>query len=327
MTNQQTGSVALLEYRPKTSPPAVAPPRPAPASASAPTPLAVTPDRHTVRTDLPVILALAGDTLVVLLSQALAFWLRFRSGWFPVAAEAGPVNFLEYMRLIVVGTSLLLFTFAHLRVYSARKLINFAEASEGILKGTGVWIFAFLAISLALDFQPPISRLFALLSYLGCVLFILPWRALFSRVLKQERFIRQFRRRVLCVGWNRDADQLTAAFAKDPHHLYEIVGCVPSPEGGFQIDPPTEMPALGSYEALRGLLARHTVDVVVLTDLRLVMEDVVSLANLCEKDYVDFKVVPAYFPMALTKLHLETISGVPILGALPPTETKSFFVL
>lgn len=318
--NQQTESTTLFEYR---RIPSAAPTRPAPVAV----PPAITPDRHSVRTDLPVTLALIGDTAVILLSQALAFWLRFRSGWFPVAEDAGPVNFLEYMRLIVVGTSLLLFTFAHLRVYSARNLINFTEGSEGILKGTGVWIFAFLTISLALDFQPPISRLFALLSYMGCVLFILPWRAALSRVLKQERFIRHFRRRVLCVGWNRDADQLTAAFAKDPHHLYEIVGCVPSPKGGVQVDPPREMPVLGNYQDLRGLLARHAVDVVVLTDLRLVMEDVVSLANLCEKDYVDFKVVPDYFPMALTKLHLETISGVPILGALPPAKTKAFFVL
>ena len=320
MMNQQTGSATLLEYR---RTPAAAPSRPTAVSAS----LALTPDRHSVRTDLPVTLALLGDTSVILLSQALAFWLRFRSGWFPVAAEAGPVNFLEYMRLIVVGTTLLLFTFAHLRVYSARNLINFTEASERILKGTGVWIFAFLAISLALDFQPPISRLFALLSYMGCVLFILPWRAALSGLLKQERFIRNFRRRVLCVGWNRDADQLTAAFAKDPHHLYEIVGCVPSPRGGFQAEPPTGLPTLGSFRDLEGLLTRKSVDVVVLTDLRLVMEDVVRLANLCEKEYVDFKVVPAYFPMALTKLHLETISGVPILGALPSAETKSYFGL
>ena len=81
---------------------------------------------------------------------------------------------------------------------------------------------------------------------------------------------------------------------------------------------------MGSYQDLRAIIESKSVDVVVLTDLRLVMDDVVSLANLCEKEYVDFKVVPTYFPMALTKLHLETVSGVPILGALPPAPAKSF---
>ena len=314
MMNQQTQPAPSL----------LAHSRPAPVVAAKParTGATETPDRHSVRTDLPVATALAGDTLVILLSQALAFWLRFRSGWFPVDPEAAPMLFLEYMRLIIVGTTLLLFTFAHLRVYYARNLINFNEAGTAILKGTAVWVFAFLAISLALDFQPPISRLFALLSYFGCVLFLLPWRWVYSRLLQQEGLIRHFRRRVLFVGWNRDADRMAEAICKDRHHLYEIVGCVTSPKGLFQTQPPPRMNQLGDYQELRGILERQKVDVVVLTDLRLVMEDVVSLANLCERQYVDFKVVPTYFPMAMTKLHLETISSVPILGALPH-ETES----
>ncbi len=317
MTNQEIQSAALLD-QPLAAPAQVSRPKPNLAS------LTGFPDRHAVRTDLPVVLALVADTAVILLSQALAFWVRFRSGWFPEAPDAGPVTFAEYMRLIVVGTSLLLFTFAHLRVYYPRNLINFPEASMAILKGTGVWVFAFLAISLALDFQPPISRLFALLSYLGCVIFLLPSRWLFSQLLQQERFISQFRRRVLCVGWNREANRLADAFSKDNHHLFEITGCLPSPDGTFQIPPPEEVKPMGSYQDLRAIIESKSVDVVVLTDLRLVMDDVVSLANLCEKEYVDFKVVPTYFPMALTKLHLETVSGVPILGALPPAPAKSF---
>lgn len=309
MTNQQVQPAPRL----------LAHSRPAPATATKPAPpvIAPTPDRHSARTDLPVALALVGDTLVILLSQALAFWLRFRSGWFAVDPMAGPIFFLEYMRLIIVGTTLLLFTFAHLRVYYARNLINFHEASTAILQGTAVWVFAFLAISLALDFQPPISRLFALLSYVGCVALLLPWRWAYSRILQQEGTIRHFRRRVLFVGWNRDADRMADAISKDRHHLYEIVGCVTSPTGVFQTQPPRHTTQLGNYPELSEILEHQKVDVVVLTDLRLVMEEVVSLANLCERQYVDFKVVPAYFPLAMTKLHLETISSVPILGALP----------
>ena len=309
MTNQHAQSAPRLLAHPRTAPAVAAQP--------APPVIAATPDRHSVRTDLPVVFALAGDTLVILLSQALAFWLRFRSGWFAVDPEAAPMFFLEYMRLIIVGTTLLLFTFAHLRVYYARNLINFHEAGTAILKGTAVWVFAFLTISLALDFQPPISRLFALLSYFGCVVLLLPWRWAYSRILQQEGTIRHFRRRVLFVGWNRDADRMAEAIGKDRHHLYEIVGCVTSPTGVFQTQPPRQTSQLGGYSELRETLERQKVDVVVLTDLRLVMEEVVSLANLCERQYVDFKVVPAYFPMAMTKLHLETISSVPILGALP----------
>ncbi len=39
-----------------------------------------------------------------------------------------------------------------------------------------------------------------------------------------------------------------------------------------------------------------------------------ALASLCEKELVQFKVVPSYFSILVSGLHLETISGIPILG-------------
>jgi FlaA1/EpsC-like NDP-sugar epimerase len=138
-----------------------------------------------------------------------------------------------------------------------------------------------------------------------------------------EGNIRHFRRRVLFVGWNREAHQMAESFAQDSHHLYETAGCVSGPREDYFQQPPSDVLKLGAYANLRAILERGEVDVVVLTDLRLVMEDVVALANLCEREYVDFKVVPGYFPMALTRLHLESVSGVPILGTAPEPATKS----
>jgi exopolysaccharide biosynthesis polyprenyl glycosylphosphotransferase len=42
--------------------------------------------------------------------------------------------------------------------------------------------------------------------------------------------------------------------------------------------------------------------------------EIVSLANLCEKMMVQFKVIPSYFQILVSGLHLETVSGIPILG-------------
>jgi exopolysaccharide biosynthesis polyprenyl glycosylphosphotransferase len=40
----------------------------------------------------------------------------------------------------------------------------------------------------------------------------------------------------------------------------------------------------------------------------------VGLANLCEREMVQFKIVPSYFQILVSGLHLETVSGVPVLG-------------
>src|ERR1700757_1638117 len=39
-----------------------------------------------------------------------------------------------------------------------------------------------------------------------------------------------------------------------------------------------------------------------------------TLASLCEKELVQFKVVPSYFSILVSGLYLETLSGIPILG-------------
>jgi exopolysaccharide biosynthesis polyprenyl glycosylphosphotransferase len=43
-------------------------------------------------------------------------------------------------------------------------------------------------------------------------------------------------------------------------------------------------------------------------------QEIMGLANLCEKMMVQFKVVPSYFQILVSGLHLETVSGIPILG-------------
>ena len=39
-----------------------------------------------------------------------------------------------------------------------------------------------------------------------------------------------------------------------------------------------------------------------------------QLAAQCEKEMVEFKIIPSYFPILLSALHVETVSGTPILG-------------
>src|SRR5207244_3343205 len=48
----------------------------------------------------------------------------------------------------------------------------------------------------------------------------------------------------------------------------------------------------------------------------------------CEREMVDFKVVPSYFQILVSGLHLETVSGVPILGVsrLPLDRSVNIFL-
>ena len=62
------------------------------------------------------------------------------------------------------------------------------------------------------------------------------------------------------------------------------------------------------------LLEQRCADIVILADLYMNMGEIIGLANLCEKEFAQFKIIPSYFQILASGLRLETISGVPVLG-------------
>jgi exopolysaccharide biosynthesis polyprenyl glycosylphosphotransferase len=52
----------------------------------------------------------------------------------------------------------------------------------------------------------------------------------------------------------------------------------------------------------------------VMADMSVPSGETLGLVNLCEKEMVEFKIIPNCFQILLSGLHLETMSGVPVLG-------------
>jgi exopolysaccharide biosynthesis polyprenyl glycosylphosphotransferase len=55
-------------------------------------------------------------------------------------------------------------------------------------------------------------------------------------------------------------------------------------------------------------------DIVLVADVNVPVKHWEALGSLCEKELVQLKVVPSYFSILVSGLHLETLSGIPILG-------------
>jgi exopolysaccharide biosynthesis polyprenyl glycosylphosphotransferase len=119
---------------------------------------------------------------------------------------------------------------------------------------------------------------------------------------------------VLLIGWNEEIAKLLNAILSDTSHPYRVIGWVPlSPQGGEAL-PSRALPKLGSRDSIEQLLQQRVADIVVLGDLSAEFDDVVQIANWCERALIQFKVVPTYFQILVSGLQLETISGVPIMG-------------
>jgi exopolysaccharide biosynthesis polyprenyl glycosylphosphotransferase len=255
--------------------------------------------------------ALACDIAVVAFALLGAFWLRFRT---PLAAYGTPavLSLRDYAGYIAFGVFSLISMMMYFNVYDRRRLLRYRHTGERIVKACLAWLIGFLSVSLMFKFQPQISRVFVVVCAGNALLGLMAWRYAFHRFLQHSKTAADLRQRVVFVGWNEESEKLAKSFEADEVRPYEVVGCVPSPGSRFQMKPTVRV--LGDYSDMGAIFNEQGVDMVMLADLDCAKGEIVGLSNLCEREMVQFKIVPSYFQILVSGLHLETVSGVPVLG-------------
>jgi len=255
--------------------------------------------------------ALACDTVVVAYALLAAFWMRFRTP-LSLIGTRGNLSLRDYTGYIAFGVFSLVCTMTYLKVYDRRTLLHYRLTGERIVKACVVWFLGFLGVSLMFEFRPQISRIFVVVCAVNVVTALTVWRYVFHRFLQHSKAAASLRQRVLFVGWNEEADKLARSFEADTVHPYDVAGCVPSPGSRFERKP--TVPVLGDYAEMQRVFQEKGIDMVMLADVSCVKGEIVGLANLCEREMVQFKIVPSYFQILVSGLQLETVSGVPVLG-------------
>ncbi len=258
--------------------------------------------------------AMLGDAIVFFLALAASSWLRFSSPLADWGVDGRSLAWDHYLGHMLLGTVLFSLIGTHFKIYTLPRMLRFRTLIGSLLKCVSVWIVAYIAVMYFLRPGLPVSRLFVLLALLTTIPALVAWRVAFHRIALKQAVRGRLRQRVLFVDWSANANALAEALVADRQHLYEIVGCVPAAHGNYLQSPPARVRRLGAYDQIAALLAQHAIEVVVLADLNLSDEETVRLANLCEKEMVEFKVIASCFQTLISGLHLETMRGVPVLG-------------
>ncbi len=275
--------------------------------------------------DRLVVATLVCDTIVIVYGLIFSFWLRFQTPLRHFGIPTSP-ELRDYANYIALGAIALIVMLMSFGIYERNALLRFRFVSLQSLKACSWWSMAFLSISLILRFSPPVSRLFVITAGVLTTSSLLGWRWLLHRYLSRSLVAVNLRQRILFVGWNKEADRLAREFEQDPVSAYQVVGCIGSK--GARVPRAPHAGLLGQYEDLVEVIRTKAIDMVILTDVNGVKGDIVRLANTCEREMVDFKVVPSYFQILVSGLHLETVSGVPILGVsrLPLDRSVNIFL-
>src|ERR1043165_1029929 len=202
------------------------------------------PKRRFEQAEVLVATGFVGDIAMIASGLVLGFWIRFRSGWVNWGNEPAGLVFRDYAGLIGLGAFLLVLTFAYQQLYTLRRIVQFRESALIIFKATTFWLFAFLGLNLVLKFQPTISRIYILSSYVSCLAAILVWRWLFQRLVLSESIRKALRQRILFVGWTEEAKRLSSIVGKKPSQIYEVAGWIPAPLSRRLSGEAPEVPAL-----------------------------------------------------------------------------------
>ncbi len=260
-------------------------------------------------------MSFAGDVVAVVGGLLLAFSLRFHTPLRLLGHPAGEsMSYAQYRGHFLFLSVMLLLVLFHFDLYSSGRPPRLRKVFAILMTGCGVWFLANLGLSFELYAQPIISRLYLCCAFFCTLGALILWHRLFEAFLNTRPVAALLQRRILFVGWSDQSQRLLEHIDADSKHPYQVVGCLPSPSGRYDRDPAGSVEALGEYGELKPMLADEAIDIVMVADLNPTRGALLDLVNTCEKEMVHLQIIPSCFQVLLSGLHLETTSGVPVLG-------------
>ncbi len=261
-----------------------------------------------------VIISFLGDALVVSTSLLASYFLRFETELHHFGVYDPAANLRNYIGHLALGTVLLMFFLGNFRLHDPRNFLAFRQTAAVILKSCAAWLIAFLALTVLLKIQPPVSRIFCIMAAGITCGGLLGWRWFLYGVFRRESTASSLRQRVLFIGWNKECERMTRRSDDDRVRKIEIIGAIEPRNGSFLDSPPEDVSVIGRNRPIRRVLRETGADVVMAVDGSADNKNLLELAETCGKEFVDFKLVPSCFQILISGLEMESVNGLPVLG-------------
>jgi exopolysaccharide biosynthesis polyprenyl glycosylphosphotransferase len=256
--------------------------------------------------------AVTGDFLMIVLGFVLAFWLREQSGWIFTRPAGTPMPLLaNYLPLILFGSGAVFAGLLSKSLCGYSELLSPEKIFGRFVLVLSVCLFAFIGITLVVRTNPAISRAFVVCAWFLIIFTFCGWRWLFSQLLRHPALVMRARKRLVVVGAGPETLRIKEELSASPE--IEFVGWVQ----GNKPNRVKEMfdCQLGSLHELDSILQRYAIDIAVLTESETLQREAVShVAKVCEREHVQFKMVPHFFEILISGLRPSVIGGVPVMG-------------
>lgn len=252
------------------------------------------------------------DAIGLIAGFALAWWIRFRAGIVDVT-RGEPTSWDMYIYGALVATVIHLFIYAWLGLYRRPQTGTFIESVPRLIRGNIIGILVALALTGVRLTEIEYSRLTIGIAFFTTSYMIVLVRFLMFQLEIRLAGMQKNPRRVLIIGTDNTAYRLRQGLENDPRINCRVVGFFPSNEKypDLAIPPRLIFPKL---EKMMEQIENRKIDEVILSDMSIPRSKTMGIISICEKNLVDFQLVPDVFRLLTSSVEVQNINGITLLG-------------
>jgi len=258
------------------------------------------------------IVAVAMDACAVFGGFMAATWIRFSSGWIPLRHSAPEAVYGLYGLGAAFGTLLFVIVLNALGLYVRPQMGSFINKIPRLVRGTMIGVVLTIVLAFAVQNEAEFSRLVITIAF-GTVLFLLLLeRYLLFRIEWNAARHSSRRHKVLILGTDSVAAHLNRTLKREAMLRAQVVGFLRT-GSSLQGDVPAE-DVRGSLEDLKSILEKDNVDQIILASQGIPHQSIVDILMLCERNMVDFFMVPDLFRILTVSMDVHSLDDIPLLG-------------
>ena len=252
------------------------------------------------------------DILLINVAFAISYWVRYDLQWFRAVDPAFDAPFSVYIPFAGVLTALLLIAYKLEGVYDHRRRASWFDEFHSITSGTTTGIIIMVVVTF---FYRPLFYSRLLFIYTGALIVAL---LSFSRLVKSIVLHKLRQRgigvvRALIVGAGEVGRTIMRNIVAQPGLGYQVVGFVDdNPEKGHKDI--GRFKGLGSIDNLPRIVQEESIDEVIITLPWMYHRKIISIMAQCEREGVRARLVPDLLQMSLSRMDVDDLGGVPMIG-------------
>ena len=254
------------------------------------------------------------DSIVVMLSYVIAWWIKFSSGI--VNPEIGVLSFNFYMKALILIVPLYLLLYYAFNLYTPKRVQGRRlELSNIIMANTIGILIVFAGFFLVLSYSEDaknFSRSMFVYFYIINIILEEIERLFIRAILRSVRKKGYNLKHILLVGYSKAAEQYIDRIKQNPQWGYDVQGILDDNIARGTVYKGVKV--IGSTGNLEYILPENKLDEIAIT---LGLEEYYKLNKIvaeCEKSGVHTKFIPDYGNIIPTRPYTEDLLGLPVIN-------------